>query len=194
MTNPNTYDIIRYHQKKERLNTMEKFAVIAKNSMLKQINYIDDLAYACEMYRYLIAEADFPDVKFMDNETGVVLMHYKKETTTYEYIDPDLLVSLSNQTAEVDIDEAINLAETSIEPNGVSEETALTYDEYQAKYNALNSDCRELIDYIFELGGPLPADVVTALEDIYNKINIQAYSLEELLELKKILKKISSNY
>ena len=173
---------------------MAQFSVIAKNNMLEQINNIDDLAYACEMYRYLITEADFPDVKLMDNETGVVLMYYTKATTTCEYIDPYILASLSHHTAEVDIDEAIELAETSIEPNGVSEETALDCDEYQAKCNALNSECRELIDYICENGSLLPEDVVTALEDIYNKINTQVYSLEELLELKKILKKFSSNY
>ena len=164
---------------------MAQFSVIAKNDKLEQINRIDDLQYAFEMYKYLTIEADFPDVKLIDNETGEVLLYIKKESTTYEYISPLLMRTFQ---------ECEKNADTPIEPNGVSEETALTYDEYQAKCNALNSDCREMIDYIFENGGPLPEDVVTALEDIYNKINIQAYSLDELLELKKILKKFSSNY
>lgn len=167
---------------------MARFSVIAKNNKLEQINNIDDLQYALEMYRYLIIEADFHDVRIMDNETGVVLMYYKKETTTYEYIDPDFAVVLSG--AVLPDEETEDLDES--EP--IDEETALSYDEYQAKYNALNSECRELIDYIWENSDFLPADVVTALEDIYNKINTQAYSLDELLELKKILKKFSSNY
>ena len=167
---------------------MARFSVIAKNNKLEQINNIDDLQYALEMYRYLIIEADFHDVRIMDNETGVVLMYYKKETTSYEYIDPDLAVALSGAVLPDEETEDLD------EPESIDEETALPYDEYQAKCNALNSECRELIDYIWENSDFLPADVVTALEDIYNKINTQAYSLEELLELKKILKKFSSNY
>ena len=158
---------------------MEKFAVIAKNSMLKQINYIDDLAYACEMYRYLIAEADFPDVKFMDNETGVVLMHYKKETTTYEYIDPDLLASLSNQTAEVDIDEAINLAETSIEPNGIDEETAL------------RTECATLIE---KLVAVIPRELADNIMKIYNRLAEGGYDIGTLKHLLKTLKEIENSY
>lgn len=161
---------------------MAQFSVIAKNDKLEQINNIDDLQYAFEMYKYLAIEMDFPDVKLIDNETAEVLLYIKRESTTYEYISPLLMKAFQ---------EGEENADTPIEPNGTSEETALSYDEYQAKYNALNSECRELIDYIWENSGFLPADVVTALEDIYNKINIQAYSLEELLELKKILKNLS---
>ena len=164
---------------------MAQFSVIAKNDKLEQINNIDDLQYAFEMYKYLAIEADFPDVKLIDNETGEVLLYIKRETTTYEYISP-LLMRVFQEGEEN--------ADTPIEPNGTSEETAYTYDEYKAKYNALNSDCREMIDYIFENGGPLPEEIITALEDVYNKINTQAYSLEELVELKKILKNLSEKY
>ena len=164
---------------------MAQFSVIAKNDKLEQINNTDDLQYAFEMYKYLAIEMDFPDVKLIDNETAEVLLSIKKESTTYEYISPLLMKTFQ---------ECEEKADTPIEPNGVSEETAYTYEEYQAVYNALNSDCREMIDYIFENGGPLPEEVITALEDIYNKINTQAYSLEELVELKKILKNFSEKY
>lgn len=163
---------------------MAQFSVIAKNDKLEQINNIDDLQYTFEMYRYLI-EMDFPDVKLIDNETGEVLLSVKKETTTYEYISPLLMKAFQ---------EGEENADTPIEPTEGNEKTAYTYDEYKAKCNALNSDCRELIDYICENCGPLPEEVISALEGVYNKIIMQVYSLEELLELKKILKEISENY
>lgn len=163
---------------------MAQFSVIAKNDKLEQINNIDDLQYAFEMYKYLAIEMDFPDVKLIDNETGEVLLSVKKETTTYKYISPLLMEAFQ---------EGEENADTPIEPTEENEKTAYTYDEYKAKCNALNSDCRELIDYICENCGPLPEEVIAALEDVYNKITMQVYSLEELLELKEMLKKIAEN-
>ena len=164
---------------------MAQFSVIAKNDKIEQINNINDLQYAFEMYKYLAIEMDFPDVKLIDNETAEVLLSIKRETTTYEYISPLLMRAFQ---------EGEEKADTPIEPNGIDEETAYTYEEYQAVYNALNSECRAIIDHINENGGPLPEEIITALEDIYNKINTQAYSLGELVELKKILKNLSEKY
>jgi len=163
---------------------MAQFSVIAKNNKLEQINNIDDLQYAFEMYKYLAIEMDFPDVKLIDNETGEVLLYIKRETTSYEYISPLLMRAFQ---------EGGENADTPIEPTETNEKTAYTYGEYKAKCNALNSDCRELVDYIYENCGPLPEEIIAALEDVYNKIMMQVYSLEELLELKEILKKIAEN-
>jgi len=94
---------------------MAQFSVIAKNNKLEQINNIDDLQYAFEMYKYLAIEADFPDVKLIDNETGEVLLYIKRETTSYEYISPLLMRAFQ---------EGEENADAPIEPNGTSEETA----------------------------------------------------------------------
>lgn len=151
---------------------MAQFSVIAKNNKLEQINNIDDLQYAFEMYKYLAIEMDFPDVKLIDNETAEVLMSIKRETTTYEYISPLLLEALQ---------EGEENADTPIEPNGASEETAL------------KAECQDIIDSLLESTN-VPTMIKEQLENIYNQLIVDTYSVERLQSLKKILKNLSEKY
>ena len=151
---------------------MANFSVIAKNDKLEQINNIDDLQYAFEMYKYLAIEMDFPDVKLIDNETGEVLLYVKKESTTYEYISPLLMKSFQ---------EGEGNADTPIEPNGVNEETAL------------KTECRDIIDSLLESTN-VPTMIKEQLENIYNQLIVDAYSVERLQNLKKILKNLLEKY
>lgn len=151
---------------------MANFSVIAKNDKLEQINNIDDLQYAFEMYKYLAIEMDFPDVKLIDNETGEVLLYVKRESTTYEYISPLLMKSFQ---------EGGKNADTPIEPNGIDEETAL------------KTECRDIIDSLLESTN-VPTMIKEQLENIYNQLIVDAYSVERLQNLKKILKNLLEKY
>ena len=158
---------------------MAQFSVIAKNNKLEQINNINDLQYAFEMYKYLAIEMDFPDVKLIDNETGEVLLSIKKETTTYEYISPLLM-----QTFQ----EGGENADAPIEPNGVNEETALLN-------NALDyaSMCREKLEEMFT-DTKYPENIVKQLEDIYNRVITIQYDVGTMKFLLKVLEEIENSY
>ena len=151
---------------------MANFSVIAKNNKLEQINNIDDLQYAFEMYKYLAYEMDFPDVKLIDNESDELLLYVKRETTSYEYISPLLMKAFQ---------EGEENADTPIEPNGVSEETAL------------KAECQDIIDSLLESTN-VPTIIKHQLENIYNLLIVDTYSDERLQNLKKILKNLSENY
>ena len=146
---------------------MAQFSVIAKNDKLEQINNINDLQYAFEMYKYLAYEMDFPNVKLIDNETDELLLYVKRETTSYEYISPLLMKAF--QEGEEN------------EPNGVSEETAL------------KAECQDIIDSLLESTN-VPTIIKHQLENIYNLLIVDTYSVERLQNLKKILKNLSENY
>lgn len=81
---------------------MKAFSVIAQNDMLEQINKIDDLSYASEMYKYLAYEMNFPNVQLIDNVTGEVLMHRVVETNVTEYIAP-IIQALAVETPTEEI-------------------------------------------------------------------------------------------
>lgn len=149
---------------------MAQFSVIAKNDKLEQINNIDDLQYAFEMYKYLAYEMDFPDVKLIDNETGEVLLYIKKEFASYEYISPLLMKAFQ---------EGEENANTPIEPNGVSEETAL------------RADCMELIE---KLVAVVPRELADDIMKIYNRLEQGEYDIGTLKYLKKTLEEISETY
>lgn len=151
---------------------MANFSVIAKNDKLEQINNINDLQYAFEMYKYLAYEMDFPDVKLIDNETDELLLYVKRETTSYEYISPLLMKAFQ---------EGEENADTPIEPNGIDEETAL------------KTDCQNMIDSLLESTN-VPTMIKEQLENIYNQLIVDAYSVERLQNLKKILKNLSEKY
>lgn len=146
---------------------MAQFSVIAKNDKLEQINNIDDLQYAFEMYKYLAYEMDFPDVKLIDNETGEVLLYIKKEFASYEYISP-LLMKAFQEGADIPT-----------EPNGVSEETAL------------RADCMELIE---KLVAVVPRELADDIMKIYNRLEQGEYDIGTLKYLKKTLEEISETY
>jgi len=157
---------------------MAQFSVIAKNDKLEQINKIDDLQYAFEMYKYLAIEMDFPDVKLIDNETGEVLLYIKRETTAYEYISPLLMRAFQ---------EGEEKADAPIEPNGVSEEAApLTEIDYATM-------CREKLEEMFT-DTKYPESIVKQLEDIYNRVIALQYDIGTLKYLLKMLDEISKNY
>lgn len=161
---------------------MAQFSVIAKNDKLEQINNIDDLQYAFEMYKYLAVEMNFPDVKLIDNETGEILLSITKEITTYEYISP-LLMKACQESEEK--------ADAPIEPNGVSEET----ENLNSVERELTLECREIIESLFlkaklEMSEELQAN----LEDIYNKLIACQYGYSALKYLKKTLEEIAKNY
>lgn len=149
---------------------MAQFSVIAKNDKLEQINNINDLQYAFEMYKYLAIEMDFPDVKLIDNETGEVLLYIKKETTTYEYISPLLMRAFQ---------EGEENADAPIEPNGVSEEAAL------------RADCMELIEKLVAVA---PRELADNVMMIYNRLEQGGYDIGTLKYLKKVLEEIKKNY
>ena len=149
---------------------MANFSVIAKNNKLEQINNIDDLQYALEMYKYLAIEMDFPDVKLIDNETGEVLLYIKKEFASYEYISPLLMKAFQ---------EGEENADTPTEPNGVSEETAL------------RADCMELIE---KLVAVVPRELADDIMKIYNRLEQGEYDIGTLKYLKKTLEEISETY
>ena len=157
---------------------MAQFSVIAKNDKLEQINNIDDLQYAFEMYKYLAIEMDFPDVKLIDNETGEVLLYVKKETTTYEYISP-LLMRAFQEGAEN--------ADAPIEPNGVNEETAPLS---QLDYATM---CREKLEEMFT-DTKYPENIVEQLEDIYDRVIALQYDIGTMRYLLKVLEEIEKNY
>ena len=157
---------------------MAQFSVIAKNDKLEQINNIDNLQYAFEMYRYLVIEMDFPDVKLIDNETGEVLLYIKRETTSYEYISPLLMKSFQ---------EGEENADTPTEPNEVSEETApLTEIDYAIM-------CREKLEEMFT-DTKYPENIVKQLEDIYNRVIALQYDIGTMKYLLKMLDEISESY
>ena len=158
---------------------MAQFSVIAKNDKLEQINNIDDLQYAFDMYKYLAIEMDFPDVKLIDNETGEVLLSIKRETTTYEYISPLLMRAFQ---------EGEENANTPIEPNEVSEETALL--NYELDYAIM---CREKLEEMFT-DTKYPENIVKQLEDIYNRVIALQYDIGTMKYLLKMLDEISENY
>ena len=161
---------------------MAQFSVIAKNDKLEQINNINDLQYAFEMYRYLAFEMDFPDVKVIDNETGEVLLYVKKETTSYEYISPLLMRTFQ---------EGEENADAPIEPNGVSEEAA----DLNSVERELTLECREIIESLFLKAKSEMSEVLKAnLEDIYNKLIACQYGYSVLKYLKKTLEEITKNY
>lgn len=149
---------------------MAQFSVIAKNNKLEQINNIDDLQYAFEMYKYLAYEMDFPDVKLIDNETDELLLYVKRETTSYEYISPLLMKAFQ---------EGEENADTPTEPNGVSEETAL------------RAECMELVE---ELVAVVSVELADDLMKIYNRLEQGGYDIGTLKHLKKTLEEISKNY
>lgn len=149
---------------------MAQFSVIAKNDKLEQINNINDLQYAFDMYKYLAIEMDFPDVKLINNETAEVLMSIKRETTTYEYISPLLVEALQEDEENAD---------TPTEPNGVSEETAL------------RADCMELIEKLITVVSQELADDIMK---IYNRLERGGYDIGTLKHLKKTLEEISEDY
>lgn len=160
---------------------MAQFSVIAKNDKLEQVNKIDDLQYALDMYKYLAIEMDFPDVKLIDNETAEVLLYVKKETTTYEYISPLLMQSFQ---------EGEENADTPIEPNGVSEETA----DHNCVEEELAEECRNIIATFLKAHPHAPNDLKLNLLDIYNRINANQYDYSTLKHLKKTLEEIEKNY
>lgn len=149
---------------------MAQFSVIAKNDKLEQINNIDDLQYAFEMYKYLAIEMDFPDVKLIDNETGEVLLSIKRETTTYEYISPLLMKAFQ---------EGEENADTPIEPSRVSEETAL------------RAECMILIEKLVAVA---PRQLADNVMKIYNRLERSGYDIGTLKHLKKTLEEISEKY
>ena len=157
---------------------MAQFSVIAKNDKLEQINKIDDLQYALEMYKYLATEMDFPDVKLIDNETAEVLLSVKRESTTYEYISPLLMQSFQ---------EGEENADTPIEPSGTSEETA---DYNQLDYAVM---CREKLEEMFT-DTKYPISIVEQLEDIYNQVIAMEYDKGTLKHLLKVLEEIEKRY
>lgn len=157
---------------------MANFSVIAKNDKLEQINNIDDLQYAFEMYKYLAIEMDFPDVKLIDNETGEVLLYIKRETTSYEYISPLLMRAFQ---------EGEENAGAPIEPNGASEETApLTEIDYAIM-------CREKLEEMFT-DTKYPENIVKQLEDIYDRVIALQYDIGTMRYLLKVLEEIEKNY
>lgn len=157
---------------------MANFSVIAKNDKLEQINNIDDLQYAFEMYKYLAYEMDFPDVKLIDNETGEVLLYIKRETTSYEYISPLLMKAFQGGEENAD---------TPTEPNGVSEETApLTEIDYATM-------CREKLEEMFT-DTKYPENIIKQLEDIYDRVIALQYDIGTMKHLLKMLGEISENY
>ena len=157
---------------------MANFSVIAKNDKLEQINNIDDLQYAFEMYKYLAIEMDFPDVKLIDNETGEVLLYIKRETTSYEYISPLLMRAFQ---------EGDENADTPTEPSGLSEETApLTEIDYAIM-------CREKLEEMFT-DTKYPENIVKQLEDIYNRVIALQYDIGTMKYLLKMLDEISESY
>ena len=157
---------------------MAQFSVIAKNDKLEQINNIDDLQYAFEMYKYLAIEMDFPDVKLIDNETAEVLLCIKRESTTYEYISPLLMRAFQ---------EGEENADTPIEPNEVNEETApLTEIDYAIM-------CREKLEEMFT-DTKYPENIVKQLEDIYNRVIALQYDIGTMKYLLKMLDEISESY
>jgi hypothetical protein len=160
---------------------MANFSVIAKNNKLEQINNIDDLQYAFEMYKYLAFEMDFPDVKLIDNETAEVLLYVKRETTSYEYISPLLMKSFQ---------EGKENADTPIEPNEVSEETA----DHNCVEEELADECRIIITTFLKAHPHAPNELKLNLLDIYNRINANQYDYSTLKYLKKVLEEISKNY
>lgn len=157
---------------------MANFSVIAKNNKLEQINNIDDLQYAFEMYKYLAYEMDFPDVKLIDNETGEVLLYIKKEFASYEYISPLLMKAFQ---------EGEENADTPIEPSGAGEKTA---DLNQLDYAVI---CREKLEEMFT-DTKYPESIVKQLEDIYNKVIAMQYDKGTLKHLLNVLEEISKNY
>jgi hypothetical protein len=157
---------------------MANFSVIAKNNKLEQINNIDDLQYAFEMYKYLAYEMDFPDVKLIDNETDELLLYVKKESTTCEYISPLLMKAFQ---------EGEENADTPIEPNEVSEETA---DLNQLDYAVI---CREKLEEMFT-DTKYPESIVKQLEDIYNKVIAMQYDKGTLKHLLNVLEEIEKRY
>lgn len=161
---------------------MAQFSVIAKNDKLEQINNINDLQYAFDMYKYLAYEMDFPDVKLIDNETDELLLYVKRETTSYEYISPLLMKAFQ---------EGEENADAPIEPNGVSEETA----DLNSVERELTLECREIIESLFLKAKSEMSEALKAnLEDIYNKLIACQYGYSTLKYLKKILKEIAENY
>lgn len=158
---------------------MAQFSVIAKNDKLEQINNTDDLQYAFELYKYLAIEMDFPDVKLIDNETAEVLLYIKRETTTYEYISP-LLMRAFQEGGEG--------ADTPIEPNGVSEETALLNKALDYAFM-----CREKLEEMFT-DTKYPESIVKQLEDIYNRVIALQYDVGTMKYLLKMLDEISETY
>lgn len=157
---------------------MAQFSVIAKNDKLEQINNINDLQYAFEMYKYLTIEMDFPDVKLIDNETGEILLYIKRETTSYEYISPLLMRAFQ---------EGEENADAPIEPNGVSEETAPLS---QLDYATM---CREKLEEMFT-DTKYPENIVEQLEDIYNRVIALQYDISTMRYLLKVLEEIEKNY
>lgn len=151
---------------------MAQFSVIAKNDKLEQINNTNDLQYAFELYKYLAIEMDFPDVKLIDNETAEVLLSIKRETTTYEYISP-LLMRVFQEGEEN--------ADTPIEPNEVSEETAYA------------TMCREKLEEMLT-DTKYPESLVKQLEDIYNQVIALRYDIGTMKHLLKVLEEIEKNY
>lgn len=157
---------------------MAQFSVIAKNNKLEQINNIDDLQYAFEMYKYLAIEMDFPDVKLVDNETGEVLLYVKKESTTYEYISP-LLMKAFQEGGET--------ADAPIEPTEENKKSALLN---QLDYATM---CREKLEEMFT-DTKYPESIVKQLEDIYNRVIALQYDIGTMKYLLKMLDEISENY
>lgn len=143
---------------------MANFSVIAKNDKLEQINNIDDLQYAFEMYKYLAIEMDFPDVKLIDNETGEILLYIKRETTSYEYISPLLMRAFQE-----------------------GEETApLNEIDYATM-------CREKLEKMFT-DTKYPDNIIKQLEDIYNRVIALQYDIGTLKYLLKVLEEIENSY
>lgn len=151
---------------------MAQFSVIAKNDKLEQINNIDDLQYAFDMYKYLAIEMDFPDVKLINNETAEVLMSIKRETTTYEYISPLLVEALQEDEENAD---------TPTEPNGVSEETASP--NY---HDLLREMCMTKINAVLQ-SAEISFDMQATLKTICDNIAFDKYTTAQLEELIKIL-------
>ncbi len=155
---------------------MANFSVIAKNDKLEQINNINDLQYAFEMYKYLAFEMDFPDVKLIDNETSEVLLYIKRESTTYECISPLLMKAFQEG------------ADTPIEPNGVSEETAPL--NKALDYLAI---CREKLEKMLA-DTKYPISLMRQLKDIYKNVIELRYDVGTLKHLIKVLEEIEKNY
>lgn len=135
---------------------MANFSVIAKNNKLEQINNIDDLQYAFEMYKYLAIEMDFPDVKLIDNETDEVLLSFTKESTSYEYISP-LLMKASQEPINEGADAPINT-------DGIDEETALSN-----HHDLLRKKCMEKINAVLATA-QVSLDMRITLKSIYDNI------------------------
>lgn len=83
---------------------MYRFTITAHNDKLFQINEVDELSYAYEMYKCLTYELDFPSVRVVDNVTGELLLSRIVENgTAVEYVAPILQACLVSNKEEEEL-------------------------------------------------------------------------------------------